>query len=114
MEKDVHLIFSMRFLEFFRIKIYAKTNSLSPNFKERHFLRPRHRRTESWGLRYQIFFSQSAVNVLTYIFQYSVLISVLIICPLFLKNFTFRAVVKIMVITNNKMKSQICFAVLYL
>lgn len=66
------------------------------------------------GAKISDFFSQSAVNVLTYIFQYSVLISVLIICPLFLKNFTFRAVVKIMVITNNKMKSQICFAVLYL
>lgn len=60
MEKDVHLMFSMSFLEFFRIKICAKTNSLSPYFKERHFLRPRHRRTQSWEPRYRIFFSQDS------------------------------------------------------
>lgn len=114
MEKDVHLMFSMSFLEFFRIKICAKTNSLSPYFKERHFLRPRHRRTQSWEPRYRIFFSQDSHKCIDLHFQYSVLISVLIICPLFLKNFTFRAIVKTMVITNNKMKPQICFSVFYL
>lgn len=34
MEEGVHLMFSMSFLEFFGIKICAKTNSLIPVLKE--------------------------------------------------------------------------------